>query len=324
MAEIGSGSGSSYPGSLDSDASLEVDSPSAGKTKARAAVVNDLASAIIALQTELGTDPAGTLTNVKTFLQTEHETSGAHKDTKVVNVSGIQTITGSKTFANLTISGILTVSGTPSQLAYRDAANTHTASPQKIKISPDTIGVMLTRVAAENFQIRTNDDGAGAQEDATKPSWAYAFNEGATDRFAIYRRPAGGAFGSPSFAIDNTGKQTAGTVPLARLSAADANAGYPQSGTGGETLRTIRGRVNADGTIADGSGFTVSKGSAGNYTINITTAFSAVPTATASHSSIRGFIDPFNFAAGSFDVQTWNVAETLTDAAFTFIVVGPA
>ena len=78
MAELGAGSGSSYPTSLDSNSVVEVDSPATGKTKVRADVPNDLAAAIIAVQTELGTDPAGTKADVKTFFQTDHQTSGKH------------------------------------------------------------------------------------------------------------------------------------------------------------------------------------------------------------------------------------------------------
>ena len=74
MAELGAGGGSGYPAALDSNTSLEVDSG----TLARADVPNDLAAAVVAVQTELGTDPAGTKTNVKTFLQVEHQTDGTH------------------------------------------------------------------------------------------------------------------------------------------------------------------------------------------------------------------------------------------------------
>ena len=74
MAEIGAGSGSGYPGALDTNSSLEVDS----STLARADVPNDLAAAIVAIETELGTDPAGTKTDVKTFLQVSHQTDGTH------------------------------------------------------------------------------------------------------------------------------------------------------------------------------------------------------------------------------------------------------
>lgn len=79
MAELGSGNGSDYPATLDTDNIIEVNTPAAGRTKARAEVVNDLAAAIVAVQNELGVNPAGALTDVVTFLQTEHNTSGVHK-----------------------------------------------------------------------------------------------------------------------------------------------------------------------------------------------------------------------------------------------------
>ncbi len=73
MAELGSGSGSDYPTSIDTDANKESSS-----TSARANVPNDLAAAIIAIMTELGTDPAGSLATVKDFLQAEHNIDGTH------------------------------------------------------------------------------------------------------------------------------------------------------------------------------------------------------------------------------------------------------
>jgi len=83
MAELGAGSGTSYPASLDVDNTVEVDA----STKVRADVPNDLAAAIIAVQTELGTDPAGSMTDVKTFLQTEHSVDGTHSDLTVDNIT---------------------------------------------------------------------------------------------------------------------------------------------------------------------------------------------------------------------------------------------
>jgi len=83
MAELGAGSGTSYPSSLDVDNTVEVDA----STTARADVPNDLAAAIIAVQTELGTDPAGSMTDVKTFLQTEHSADGTHSDLTVDNIT---------------------------------------------------------------------------------------------------------------------------------------------------------------------------------------------------------------------------------------------
>jgi hypothetical protein len=97
MSELGSGSGSSYPGALDTDNDNEVNSPNVTRTKARAEVINDLNDAVVKIQTELGTDPAGTLTDVKTYLQTEHNANGTHKT--------------ALTLKNLTIDDGLTLTG---------------------------------------------------------------------------------------------------------------------------------------------------------------------------------------------------------------------
>ena len=94
MSELGSGGGSSYPGSIDTDNTQEVNSPNAGKTKARAEVVNDLAAAVVAIQTELGVDPAGTLTDVKTFLQAEHGTDGTHAVGTIITPPGVISVYG--------------------------------------------------------------------------------------------------------------------------------------------------------------------------------------------------------------------------------------
>jgi len=91
MGEIGSGGGSGYPAALDTNSSLEVDSPAAGKTKARADVPNDLAAACVAIETELGTDPAGSLADVKTRLAVSINDDGTIKSTAVsVGAGGFQ------------------------------------------------------------------------------------------------------------------------------------------------------------------------------------------------------------------------------------------
>ena len=58
-AELGGGSGTGYPAAIDTDTSIEVDSPAASKTTARADVPNDTNAAVVAIETELGVDPAG-------------------------------------------------------------------------------------------------------------------------------------------------------------------------------------------------------------------------------------------------------------------------
>lgn len=145
MAEIGAGSGSSYPGSLDTNSTLEVDFPSASKTLIRAATPNDLAAGMVNVQTELGTDPAGTLTDVKTYLQTEHETNGTHKASLVAMIAGTQTVTGAKTFS---------------------AAATFSANPKISGLAPglflsetDVVDKnVLIVLDASSFQIQERDD----------------------------------------------------------------------------------------------------------------------------------------------------------------------
>jgi hypothetical protein len=100
MSNLGSGSGSSYPGTLDTQSAVEVDSPNANKTKARAAVPNDLAAAIIAVETALGTTPQGTKSDVKTFLQTQHNADGTHG---AITVTSINTFPVSATPAANTV-----------------------------------------------------------------------------------------------------------------------------------------------------------------------------------------------------------------------------
>lgn len=59
MAEIGSGSGTGYPGVIDTDATSE-----SATTLARFGWANDAVAAVIAVQTELGVNPAGSFSTV--------------------------------------------------------------------------------------------------------------------------------------------------------------------------------------------------------------------------------------------------------------------
>jgi len=118
MGEIGSDSGSSYPGGLDTNASPEIDAPNPGKTKARKAVVEDLSACIIAIETTLGVDPQGTKATVVARLNAEHNADGSHKDTLIVTVSGHnQTVTGRKVFSSGISLGVDGLFGTASTQA---------------------------------------------------------------------------------------------------------------------------------------------------------------------------------------------------------------
>ncbi len=78
MGSFGDGTGSAYPSSFDDNNDPEIDST----TRIEAAGANDERSAIIAIESTLGTSPQGTASDVKTFLQNEHQPSGQHSDIK--------------------------------------------------------------------------------------------------------------------------------------------------------------------------------------------------------------------------------------------------
>lgn len=73
------GGGTTYPAGIDTS-TTEIDSPNANKTIIAAAKINDLAAAIIAIETELGINPAGSLGTVVARLAVEHKADGAHED----------------------------------------------------------------------------------------------------------------------------------------------------------------------------------------------------------------------------------------------------
>ena len=98
MAEIGAGSGSNYPGTLDINSNPEINAPNPGKTKARKEVIEDLSACIISIETTLGVNPQGTKATVVARLDQEHNADGVHKDTYVCMVSGQQTYTAQKTY----------------------------------------------------------------------------------------------------------------------------------------------------------------------------------------------------------------------------------
>lgn len=84
---------SAYPGAVDSFATR-----STGQT-IEAAHVNDLQNAVVAAQTELGTDPAGSMTDVKTRLAVSLADDGDLAFTGVSTLtisSGIVTVTGNR------------------------------------------------------------------------------------------------------------------------------------------------------------------------------------------------------------------------------------
>jgi len=194
MAELGAGSGSGYPGALDTNATVEVDSPASGKTKARADVPNDLAASIIAVQTELGTDPAGTLTDVKSFLQTEHDTDGTHSsvtlsgeliqkvgsdvasasDLDVTGAGNIFDVTGTTTINSIQSKGV----GTVIVLQF-DGAVTLTHSSVNLNLGADASNLTTDAGDVYTFYEYASADWRLVNSPATIPSGVIVIWSGA-------------------------------------------------------------------------------------------------------------------------------------------------
>jgi hypothetical protein len=291
MSEIGSGSGTSFPTALDTDNTTEVASPNTGKTKITAARANDVGAAIVATETEIGIRGAATA-DVRSTINLEHVATGAHTTAAPVNVT--------KAAAS---------SGTGTTVSRADHKHDVTTAAPATAIQPDA---------------------AAAEGAATSLSRSDHLHAIAADVPVALATGAVGEGVSTSFARADHQHGTPTTIPLGSLDATAANSGYPQSGTGGETLRIIRGNVSSTGSIDDGAGFTITKGSTGFYTINFTAAFGGVPAVSI---TARGGGDQSGTIAPNTSGNTLSAtacpvrlrsAATATDIDFSFLAIGPA
>ncbi len=97
--------------------------------------------------------------------------------------------------------------------------------------------------------------------------------------------------------------------------------------TAAETgLKIIRGRVSIAGAILSGAGFTVTKGSAGVYTLNFTAPFSSRPSITAIAETVGdASIASTGSTGGSETLAIYrNASAVYADASFHFIAIGPS
>ena len=94
---------------------------------------------------------------------------------------------------------------------------------------------------------------------------------------------------------------------------------------GEENLRIIRGKVNSNGDILEGSGFDAVRDAEGQYTITFDAPFLDIPTMVASIEYQQGIIslnvDTVN--SGQMKVYTWHHDNGSVDNAFHFIAIGP-
>lgn len=132
-------------------------------------------------------------------------------------------------------------------------------------------------------------------------------------------KPSGTAgSGTEALRALGTSGTTAAAGNDARLSNQRAPLGFETS------LKIIRGEVNANGTTAQGSGFTVAKTGTGLYTISY--SFSGAATVTLAGRQ-GDWVAVLNGAPGSiqaFVITRAVVGGAAADSAFCFIAVGPS
>ena len=103
-----------------------------------------------------------------------------------------------------------------------------------------------------------------------------------------------------------------------------------RAASGEESLRIVRGMVDADGTILRGSGFTVIRTTIGDYQIVFSNPFSGPPVLTVSQErtgTFPFFVQADEVTASSAKVFVQVVAANFTfpriDSPFHFIAIGP-
>lgn len=106
-----------------------------------------------------------------------------------------------------------------------------------------------------------------------------------------------------------------------------ANGGVTQPGSGGETIKILRGSIDDAGLINAGSGFSVSRTSTGLYAITFSTAFSAQPTVVATINSTGGAGTAVSTDVAATttaaSIRTKNSSNSLVNNYFDFIIIGP-
>jgi hypothetical protein len=162
-------------------------------------------------------------------------------------------------------------------------------------------------------------------------STAMGANAGALHSGTFVWNGSGGTFNSTAanqFLIraNNVGIDT--TSPGAKLDVRGdirlGSSGQFFAPSGLENLRIIRGVVQGSGTILAGTGFTVTKGVAGFFTITFTTPFSTMPTVTVTaQSGIDRMATCTSITTSSTGIFTRDSAGTAVDNQFNFIAIGP-
>ncbi|WP_103866682.1 hypothetical protein [Aquimarina sp. I32.4] len=109
----------------------------------------------------------------------------------------------------------------------------------------------------------------------------------------------------------------------------NASSSSSNSVEGEESLRMMRGNINPNGSIAQGTGFTITKIGTGRYRINFSTAFTGIPSLTATAGDLNGVLDDNIVDISQISTSQCTVSTLdsngnfFEDSFFSFIVLGP-
>lgn len=123
--------------------------------------------------------------------------------------------------------------------------------------------------------------------------------------------------------VDNSNINAAAAIAASKLAGypADGSKVLKGDGTWGSATRIVRGSVTGAG-VGTGTGFTVVRNSAGNYTVTFTTAFSAAPFVLAGvDGAANAFMLILSRSTTSFNIQTNNTGLSATDTPFVFAAI---
>jgi hypothetical protein len=154
------------------------------------------------------------------------------------------------------------------------------------------------------------------------PNWGLQYSD-ALDKFNFL------SGGTPMMTVD-LGSQRVGIGtpnPAAKLDVRGdikmgTNSQYFATG-GAENLRIVRGIVQPDGTIYNGSGYSVTHTGTGTYTLTFTSAFTDVPalTLTAFTTTSPAVANCTSGFASSYSITIW-VGSVKTDSWWNFTAIG--
>jgi len=90
-----------------------------------------------------------------------------------------------------------------------------------------------------------------------------------------------------------------------------------------ENVRIIRGRINSNGSILFGTGFTVTHPTTGQYTVTFSPSYSDTPALTVTADSAAAVIATYtSVGPTSAGIRIWNTAGTGIDNVYSFVAIG--